>query len=275
MLKQRLITAAVLVPLIMLVIFKAPTEGLAIFLALIVLAAAWEWGRMLELVVTPRALFVAIIGIAMLIGFFVILPKAQLFTPMMGFATLLWLVLIVAVVSAQRSGMLKKGLSRQQYLPLGFLLFLLAWLSAVYLHQVEDNGPALLFYVMVLVAIVDAGAYFAGRQWGKHKLANHISPGKTWQGFYGAVLVGVLVALIGAWYFDYSATQFVIFVLISMIVIIFSVFGDLFESWIKRRAGVKDSGGILPGHGGALDRIDSLLAALPVTAFGLSFSGII
>lgn len=275
MLKQRLMTAAVLVPLMVLFILKVPTEGLAILLALIVLAGAWEWGGLLKLVITPRSLFMVSVVVGLLLGFFFVLEREQLLTAVTGFATLLWIVLIFAVLGAQRSGDLQQDLSPYQYLPLGFLLFVLAWVSAIYLHQTTDQGPALLLYVMALVWIVDAGAYFAGRRWGKDKLANNISPGKTWQGFYGAVFVGIVFALLGAWYFDFTAMHFIVFVSLSIVAIVFSVFGDLFESWIKRRAGVKDSGHLLPGHGGALDRIDSLLAALPVTAFGLSIFGIL
>lgn len=275
MLKQRLLTAAILVPLTVFCVLKVPTEVLALLLAVIILAGAWEWGGLLKLETLPRLVFAVFMLAGMLMAFFVLLNQPQILSPLLAFASLLWLVLIVAVTAAQCRGHLVAGLSRVQYLPLGFLLFVLAWLSALYLHAIAGYGPSLLLYVMALVWLVDAAAYFSGRRWGKDKLASHISPGKTWQGFYGALIVGLLFALAGGWYFGYSVSHYVIFVLLSLVVIVFSVFGDLFESWVKRRAGVKDSGHLLPGHGGALDRIDSLLAALPVMAFGLSIFGIV
>ncbi len=271
MLKQRLITAAILIPLIIICVLKAPTEVVAIIFAIIIMTAAWEWGALLKLAAGARLSFIVVLATAMLFSFFWVLEQHHIMWAVLAFASLLWLVLIIAVVSVQRRGDLGADLPRGQYLLLGLLLFVFVWLAALFLHGGSESGPALLLYVFGLVWLVDAGAYFSGRQWGKDTLASHISPGKTWQGFYGGVAAGLIFALAGAWYFGFSAGDYLAFVALSLFVVVFSVFGDLFESWLKRRAGVKDSGQLLPGHGGALDRIDSLLAALPVTAFGLSF----
>lgn len=263
-------TAAVLVPLIIACVLKAPAEIVALVFALIILAGGWEWGALLKLDGTARALFVVVLAIALILCFFWILEQAKITWAVLAFASLLWFVLSVAIVGVQRRARVGSGLPRFQTLFLGFLILVCAWLAALYLHRIAEFGPALLLYVFVLVWLADAGAYFAGGRWGTTKLASHISPGKTWQGFYGALVGGLLFAFGGAWYFAFSAVDNVIFVGVSLLVVVFSVFGDLFESWLKRRAGVKDSGQLLPGHGGVLDRIDSLLAALPVTAFGLT-----
>lgn len=269
MLKQRLITAAILIPLIVLCVLKASTEVVAIVFAVIIMAGAWEWGALLKLETGARILFVSVLVSIMLLGFVWVLGQQKMTWVVLASASLLWIILTIVVMSIQHRGELGSGLSRLQYVPLGFLLFIFAWLAALSLHSIEKLGPTLLLYVFGLVWLADAGAYFFGRQWGKHKLANNISPGKTWQGLYGAMAVGLIYAVVAAWYFDFVTTDYFIFVGLSIVVIVFSVFGDLFESLLKRRAGVKDSGHLLPGHGGVLDRIDSLLAALPIMAFGL------
>jgi len=268
-LKQRLITAAILIPLIVLCVLKASTEVVAIVFAVIIMAGAWEWGALLKLETGARILFVSVLVSIMLLGFVWVLGQQKMTWVVLASASLLWIILTIVVMSIQHRGELGSGLSRLQYVPLGFLLFIFAWLAALSLHSIEKLGPTLLLYVFGLVWLADAGAYFFGRQWGKHKLANNISPGKTWQGLYGAMAVGLIYAVVAAWYFDFVTTDYFIFVGLSIVVIVFSVFGDLFESLLKRRAGVKDSGHLLPGHGGVLDRIDSLLAALPIMAFGL------
>jgi len=268
-LKQRLITAAILIPLIVLCVLKASTEVVAIVFAVIIMAGAWEWGALLKLEAGARILFVSVLVSIMLLGFVWVLGQQKMTWVVLASASLLWIILTIVVMSIQHRGELGSGLSRLQYVPLGFLLFIFAWLAALSLHSIEKLGPTLLLYVFGLVWLADAGAYFFGRQWGKHKLANNISPGKTWQGLYGAMAVGLIYAVVAAWYFDFVTTDYFIFVGLSIVVIVFSVFGDLFESLLKRRAGVKDSGHLLPGHGGVLDRIDSLLAALPIMAFGL------
>lgn len=269
MLKQRLITAAVLVPLMVLCVLKAPSEIVALVFAVIVIAGGWEWGALLKLTQGARIAFLFALTLAIALCYFWLLQQSVYVWMVLAFACLLWLVLIISIVAIQRSGLIRAELPSIQYFFLGLFLLVFAWLAALSLHGIPEFGPALLLYVFGLVWLADAGAYFAGRQWGKDKLASTISPGKTWQGLYGALAVTLFYALVVAWYFDFIAATYTAFVVLSLVVVVFSVFGDLFESLIKRRAGVKDSGRLLPGHGGVLDRIDSLLAALPVMACGL------
>ncbi|MEZ5454429.1 MAG: phosphatidate cytidylyltransferase, partial [Thiothrix sp.] len=124
-------------------------------------------------------------------------------------------------------------------------------------------------YLITLIALADTAAYFTGRSFGKHKLAPDLSPGKTREGLSGAVVVTAVWASLGSFWLDVPVGQGAIFMVLSMFVVLMSVAGDLFESLLKREAGVKDSGQILPGHGGILDRIDSMLAAAPLFTLGL------
>ena len=126
----------------------------------------------------------------------------------------------------------------------------------------------------LLVWGADTAAYFAGRRFGKNKLLVSVSPGKSWEGVWGALLASLLLSLVGGFYFEFTASQLLLFMLVGLLTVVFSIVGDLNESYYKRRVGLKDSGKILPGHGGILDRIDSLTAAAPVYYFGLVMSGI-
>ena len=139
-------------------------------------------------------------------------------------------------------------------------------LRSVNIHHEEYFGGQLLLYVFLLVWAADSGAYFCGRRFGKHKLAPKVSPGKTIEGFVGGAVCSMFVAFVGSIAFDIAADKMVLFFVASLIATLVSALGDLTESIFKREAGLKDSGNLLPGHGGILDRIDSLTAAVPVFA---------
>jgi phosphatidate cytidylyltransferase len=129
-------------------------------------------------------------------------------------------------------------------------------------------------YLLVLIWTADSGAYFAGRRWGRRKLARHVSPGKSWEGVAGALVLGGGFALACGAGFGYAGPALALFTLIGLATVAVSVLGDLFESLVKRYRDVKDSGGLLPGHGGILDRIDSLTAAAPFFAAGIALLGL-
>jgi len=156
----------------------------------------------------------------------------------------------------------------------GPFVLLPAWLALVRLHAQGPtlDGPQLLTFLLLLVVAADVGAYFAGRAFGKHKLAPRVSPGKTWEGVAGGLAGASLLALAGALWFELPLPRFV---LLCVLVVMISVVGDLAESLFKRHAGVKDSGSILPGHGGILDRIDSLTAAGPCFVLGMDYLGLL
>jgi phosphatidate cytidylyltransferase len=137
------------------------------------------------------------------------------------------------------------------------------------LRSLPEFGAGYVLFLLIMIAAADTGAYFSGRLWGRHKLAPQISPGKTWEGVLGAIAATLVIALSGALWFQVEPLYWMMFVGICLLTVLFSIIGDLFESMIKRQKGVKDSGNLLPGHGGVLDRIDSLTAAAPLFLLGL------
>jgi phosphatidate cytidylyltransferase len=148
------------------------------------------------------------------------------------------------------------------------VVLLPAWIGLAYL-RLDQAGSWLILYVIALVACADIGAYFAGRAFGRHKMAPAVSPGKTLEGLAGGITAVALFALLISAIALPAAISPSAFLLLSMATALASVLGDLVESMVKRHRGVKDSGTLLPGHGGVLDRIDSLAAAIPVFAFGM------
>ncbi len=150
---------------------------------------------------------------------------------------------------------------------MGLMVLIPCWLAINFIRNIPESGIYILLYLFVLIWGADSGAYFAGKLWGKTKIAPKVSPGKTWEGLGGALIVTLIITL-GTLYGVHTPYRLWAFVcLITVVTILFSVAGDLFESMLKRNAGLKDSGRLLPGHGGILDRIDSLTAAAPVFLF--------
>ncbi len=268
MLKQRLITAGILVSIVLAAIIWFPPLWFQGFIALLIALGAWEW-TVLAGVVTRhwRAMYTALC--------LVLLYLSLHMPPELGVWLLMgsvpwWLAALVLVCMYpqgtwwHRSGVL---------LPIGLLVLLPGWQALVFLRGMNGYVFAILVPVALVVA-ADSGAYFAGRAFGKRKLAVHVSPNKTWEGFAGGQLAACTVSwlVLGALAFngtEITATQVLAATLGTLVVSAASVVGDLFESMLKRQAGVKDSGTLLPGHGGVLDRMDSLTAALPLYALFL------
>ncbi len=273
MLRQRILTALVLVPLFIGGFLWLPTAQIALVLAALVILAAWEWTGLMGLDSMPmRAAYIALVGL--------LLPfSARVFemAPQLVLAVVLiaWLLAMgwVARFDGRRS-LLSSGAITLLGL-VGLFVLIPTWLSLVELHGQGPFGRELLIYLMLLVWGADSGAYFAGRQWGRHKLAPLVSPGKSWEGAYGALASSLVLAILAGVYFGLEPARIAIFVVLSIVTVLFSIVGDLFESTIKRLRGVKDSGRLLPGHGGILDRIDSLTAAAPIFCLGLFIEGFI
>jgi len=272
MLWQRVITAAVLMPLIIAAILLLDSRVLALLLGGLLLIAAHELARLANLRSSAGQLaFVAAVALSFALGWTFLFPDR---VASMQWAMSAWWVVITVALVFRRTGLPKIDSHRPAVLLLGALILVSAWLSVIAVHAAGDSGPYYVLLLFALIWLADSGAYFAGRAFGTRKLSPHVSPGKTWAGVAGAlvaVVAGLWVLAMVDWPRD---TRWLAFAVLGILVTLVSVGGDLWESRLKREAGMKDSGRLLPGHGGMLDRIDSLLAAAPVFALGLGFSGV-
>jgi len=271
MLWQRVLTALVLVPLVVGGILLLDNDVFAAILGLVMLVGAYEFANLSQ-VSSPlgKGVFVALVALSLFLAM-TYLEDLQVEALQWGMS-LWWLLISLMLFARGRELQRVEGL-RPAILALGALVLLTAWVSIVWLHAGGGQGPAMVLYLFVLIWVADSGAYFAGRTFGRHKLSPFVSPGKTWEGVGGAVLGAVVAAaavVLSGWVAGIPAVSMVI---LSVFVTLISIGGDLWESRLKREAGVKDSGTLLPGHGGVLDRIDSLLAAAPVFALGIVILG--
>ncbi|OOZ37078.1 phosphatidate cytidylyltransferase [Solemya velesiana gill symbiont] len=270
MLIQRLITALILIPLVIAGVLYLPITILAAVFALIVLLGAREWTALAGIRnFSGKLLFFAVVtaGIA---GAYWLIQRPELALYMFVASVVWWVIVTVLLYRYRPQQAIFGGSLFKAFL--GLIVLVPAWAALVAIHGYGEKGPVLLLFSMTLSWVADSGAYFAGSRWGKVKLAPAISPGKTREGVYGALAGAALWGLLLAWYAPELGSVLVL-VLFCLLVCIISVVGDLFESLLKRQAGMKDSGRLLPGHGGVLDRMDSLTAVAPVFVSGLMLLG--
>ena len=252
MLKQRLFTALVLVAVLLVV--------------LMILQGAWEWSAFLHTEKAAlRAVYVVVIGVLM-VAAWVLARDADVLRELLVVAVVWWLVAFLWL--SLMPGRVTPGAAAVA----GLLVLLPTWLALSHLHLLNPAGPQWVIFLIILVSLADVGAFFAGRFFGSVKLAPRVSPGKTWEGLLGGVCLSMVTAWIGSLWFGVPAGPFLA---LCAPVVLVSVVGDLTESMFKRYAGLKDSGTIFPGHGGVLDRIDSLTAASPLFLLGLYWFGVI
>lgn len=272
MLKQRILTALVLIPAVVAAILLLSNQIVSAILGGVVLIGAYEWARMSGIQPVWQRLVYVVITAALIVLLQLMRNQQQLVEVLLAVGALWWLAALVGLFTVKPKEPLPADKVSPMQAMIGFVVLIPSWLSLVELHN-RDAGPGLLLFLMILIWVADTGAYFSGRRWGRVKLAPNISPGKTREGVYGA-LVGALFCSVALHYWGVlNDVGVVSIVLLCVITSIFSVVGDLFESLIKRRRGLKDSGSILPGHGGVLDRIDSLTAAGPLFVVGLQMVG--
>ncbi|WP_211825636.1 phosphatidate cytidylyltransferase [Kistimonas asteriae] len=258
MLKQRIITALALLPVALGGVFLLPLTPFSVFIAVVIALAAWEWAGLAGF--TNQLVRV---GYAALTGGMIFLLSLASAGFLLGAGLTWWLMALMLVISYPDSRVVWQN--RIIRLLMGWLVLLPAWGGLVYLKG-QPQGNLLILYVFLLVWAADVGAYFAGRAFGQRKLAPSLSPGKTWEGVFGGLLMTSLIALLVGWYQQLNLFECLGLVAITLVVTMVSVLGDLLESMFKREAGLKDSSQLLPGHGGVMDRIDSLTAAIPVFA---------
>ncbi len=261
MLKQRVVTAIVALSVLAVVMFVVPVIIARIAIALLMLGAAWEWSGFI-FSNENKGRFVYLLFIAILMAvIFVELPNAGLVDIILKislgwwFTALAWMFFFPTPIAQPVAWIC------------GALVIVPAWLALDILYV---QRPELLLFALLIVWVADMGAYFVGKGFGRVKLAPRISPGKTWEGVFGGVSAVMVLAVMGSQAFEIEIAVIVPFCLaVAMI----SIVGDLTVSMFKRHSGVKDSGSLFPGHGGVLDRIDSVTAAAPLFALGLSWAG--
>jgi phosphatidate cytidylyltransferase len=259
MLRTRIYTVLVLLPLFAAALFLTPRAAWALLLMPLLFLGAWEWSALAGWHGARRAAYALLLGaVALLLWFY---------TPLRGIAlaasVLFWLVM--APLWLARGWRVQSAWAMAAA---GAVLLLPLWLALVLLHAT----PWLLLALMSIVWISDTAAYFCGRRWGRHKLAPSISPGKTWEGVYGATAAVTVycVVLQAVGHALPAILQGLAGCGVFLGLMALGIGGDLFESWIKRTAGVKDSGTVFPGHGGVLDRVDALTASMPAAALLLT-----
>jgi phosphatidate cytidylyltransferase len=263
MLRQRVITAVIMACLVIGAIFWLPQNVTAVVITLVVLAGAWEWGGFLGLK-QPLARLGYVLVIAACIAFVWSQGMSSARAgQLLSAAAIWWFIALLWILTIP--GMVNRGSAALA----GILVLVPAWLALIRLHQ---QAPFWLLFLLLLVVAADVGAYFAGRQFGRHKLAPKVSPGKTWEGVLGGIAAAAAMAVVGTAWFEVDVAEFIG---VCAIAVIASIIGDLTESMFKRHAGLKDSGTILPGHGGVLDRMDSVTAAAPVFMLGMEWLGLL
>jgi phosphatidate cytidylyltransferase len=284
-LKQRVITAVLLLPLVACLLFLPNLLTFSAILVPIFGILAWEWSRLLETNVAIRSGFI-IASLAAIGGLFYQLHQQDFFElaelPSLWYqvypfklftvALLIWIVATVLVLLYPKGG---KVLFRGPWLRglFGIAILAAAWLAIVVIRSFNINidfhtGAWMLLLMLIVIWGADVGAYFAGKNFGKTKLAPVVSPNKTWEGAIGGLILANVVGIALALILDLQLNwlQFVVFLIL---IVALSVIGDLFESMLKRRANIKDSSNILPGHGGLLDRLDSTLSVAPFFVVGV------
>jgi len=262
-LKQRLLTAAILVPLLLAAMFLLPNFAWTLLILVPTALGAVEWAKLSALSAKLRIGFVAAV---LLSGLLIMLAQWRMPALATDIGTWLYLLALIFWAIAAPAWLYFKWRVSAPVLTMltGWIVLVPAWFAVATLQR----SAALLLMLLLVIWIADTAAYFAGRRFGRRKLAPQISPGKTWEGVIGAAVAVLIYGFAIGFVLQpdanpYNRAGLLVFICVMTA---FSIIGDLFESWIKRQAGAKDSGVLLPGHGGVLDRIDSVTAAMPFAA---------
>ncbi len=265
-LRKRIITAVVLAALFLPTLLWLPGWVTVAVITVLVLAGAWEWSAFVRLGGRMLRLGYVLLVALLLWGAWVYAQRPGACELLLAGALLWWLAALGWITFAPRH------VSSWSAAAAGILALVPSWLALSRLRLAPPHGAQWVLFALLLVWVADIGAFFFGRRYGRIRLAPEVSPGKTWEGVLGGIAVSALVAVAGSLWFHVSL---VAFLPLCLAAVGFSIVGDLTESLLKRFAGVKDSGSIFPGHGGVMDRIDSITAAAPVLLLGLMLLGVV
>lgn len=277
MTRTRLLAALVMAPAAIGAILILPTPWVAALSAVIFLAGLWEWFDLAEVEDTLSRAVLLAVHVAM-IAAIVWASRTSAGTTLALYKLasvigVIWWLLALVWLGRYQFASNHDSYARVFKLAAAALAMIPAWCALVWIHAGEVNGHRWLLTALAIVWAADSGAYFVGRKLGKHKLAPRISPNKTVEGLVGGVACGLLAGLGFALFAGASVSQLPAVGLVAVVAVLFSVIGDLFESLLKRHVGAKDSSNLIPGHGGILDRVDGVIAALPVFALGKALLG--
>ena len=277
MTRTRLLAALIMTPLAVAAVLFLDTPWLVALTAMVFLAGLWEWFRLAEIDDTLHRSVLLVANLAMMVaivwasrsssGFSFVLFQLATVVGVAWWLLAMWWLKHFEFASDHDTN------ARMFKLAAGTLAVVPAWCALALIHGGSSNGHRWLLIALLVIWAADSGAYFAGRHFGKHKLSPRISPNKTIEGLVGGMLASLVIALAAAPFAGATVAQLPAVALVVVVTVGFSVVGDLFESLLKRHVGAKDSGDLIPGHGGILDRIDSVLAALPVFALGKGLLG--
>jgi phosphatidate cytidylyltransferase len=274
MTRTRVLAAAIMAPIAIAAVLLLPTPWIVALGAVLFLAALWEWFNLAEIDDTLARTLLLVANLLLMVamvwasptdagGSLVLFKLAVVVGVVWWLLAMLWLMHYdFASDHDTHARVFKLAAATLSVIP--------AWCALALIHR---DGHGWLLVALAIVWAADTGAYFTGRAFGRRKLAPRISPNKTVEGLAGGMLAAVTVALVGAALLGTSTAMLPLVALVAFLVVLFSVVGDLFESLLKRHVGAKDSGDLIPGHGGLLDRLDSVLAALPVFALGKIWLG--
>lgn len=266
---RRVITAMVAIPVVIVAVVALPAAGVALVLAVVAFGASLEWSRIAAPGTAAGYGFALVVAGSLLLLWLAAWHWLGWLRVLCAVALVWWCVALVWVIRFERGrdaaaldGVVTRGIA-------GWFIIVPAWAGLVYLlHAHDEHGPWAVLLVFFIVWAADIGAYFVGRRFGTRRLAATTSPGKSVEGVAGGMAAVAALGVIAGLWLGLPAGLAVAFAVMCIVVAAFSVLGDLMESLVKRRGGVKDSGNVLPGHGGILDRIDSLTAAVPAFAIG-------
>lgn len=268
MLKNRIITAVIILPIVIWCILDLPPLTFAILSAAVLGLGAWEWSGLFSVHRKKEKKQIALrLGylFTIFVCFFISYFLSSII--ILSVASIWWLIALVLLFSYSLTST-AWGKNWITQAAMGLLVLVPCWVGLNTI-RFQAKGNNLLLFILVVIWCADTGAYFIGKQFGKVKLLPKVSPKKTVEGAFGGLLLSMVAATIGVWLLRFPIHSWPALLLLVIISVVFSIVGDLFESAVKRQADCKDSGAILPGHGGILDRIDGVLSAVPIFAFGL------
>jgi len=272
-LPRRVTTAVVAVPVAVVAVLALPTESVALLLAVVMVAASVEWARMTIPKRPARHVFPLVVAVSVLLLWLAGAQWAGWLGVLCAISLAWWCVALAWVIRFEQGRDVATPARAIVGGIVGWMVIVPAWAGLVYVHGSAQDGPSRVLLILLVVWTADIGAYFAGRRFGVRRLAARTSPGKTVEGAAGGVAAVAMLGIAAGLWLGLPTLHVALLALVCVTAGVLSVLGDLVESLIKRKSGVKDSGNLLPGHGGVLDRIDSLTAAAPAFAVGFDLLG--